>query len=397
MPQIPALALAFLLLTVAACAGETKADPGLAFGEHVAETLEEVGAFHAALDDPEIARLPSEAREERYREIDEGVRALIETTEQIDVPQGFAEAHSDLSAMLVNEREIWVHMVLYARTGQELHSVLAGELAFDASKQVFGLLSLMRAALVAAGIDAADVGLDAVVFAAARPSSGEQVEAPPTPTPIPAVVAAPTSTATPPSPTPQATATLTPFPTATPSPVPSPSERRPSPTPLPAATASPTPSPTPTPTATATAVPSPTPAASPTPAITEGELVVIRFQDRRGSPAFVAHWIVDLEPGALAAIEYPFVAGDDLEISVVMGLDALGTRLRLAYMEGPDRGRLVQHEDFQRPQNTDVAVEAGGLHRFYFDNTSSEVHMVAHLLITYHEAAPGSVIPPERN
>lgn len=343
--------------------------------------------------DPDVTRLSSEAREERYSEIEEGVRALIETTEQIDVPQGFAEAHSDLSAMLVNEREIWVHMVLYARTGQELHSVLAGELAFDASKQVFDLLSMMRRALTASGIDAADVGLDAVVFAAARPSSGEQVEAPPTPTPVPAVALPSTPTTVPPSPTPQATAT--PVPTATPSPVPSPAPSPPRPPPTATPTSAPTPAPPPTPTASATAVPSPTP--TPTPIVTDGELVVIRFQDRRGAPAFVAHWTVELEPGMLAAIEYPFVAGDDLEISVVMGLDALGTRLRLAYMEGPDRGRLVQHEDFQRPQNTDVAVEAGGLHRFYFDNTSNEVPMVAHLLITYHEAAPGSVIPRERN
>ncbi len=172
---------------------------------------------------------------------------------------------------------------------------------------------------------------------------------------------------------------------------------RPSPstTPAPTFTVSPSPTSTVTPTPSPLPVPtrSPTPAPRPTATVTEGDLVVIRFPDRKGKPAYIAHWTVEVEPGELAAVEYPLVAGDSLEISLFMGTELEGATLDYAYIEAPGGERIVEHRDFSRSWNGEALAPTGGAYRIYFDNVDGVATKTMHLLITYHTPAPGSRTP----
>ena len=125
----------------------------------------------------------------------------------------------------------------------------------------------------------------------------------------------------------------------------------------------------------------------------DGDLLVIKFPDRKGNPAYIAHWTVHVEPRTVAYVEYPFLRGDDLEISMFLGIDELDSTLRQAYLEAPDGERLVELSDFSRSWNGDAVAPSSGTHRVYFDNSDGDVPKVMHVLITYHRAAPGAIIP----
>ena len=97
---------------------------------------------------------------------------------------------------------------------------------------------------------------------------------------------------------------------------------------------------------------------------------------------------MDVSPGELAAIEYPFVEQDRLEVSLY------GSPITQSYLESPAGTRLIQVEGLSKPWNGETTTESDGVYRFYFDNTGGGEHKEMHLLITYHEPAPGSIVPP---
>lgn len=117
-----------------------------------------------------------------------------------------------------------------------------------------------------------------------------------------------------------------------------------------------------------------------------GDLVCAVSPDSSGNSALSAHWTIDVEPGAIGSIDYPFAQGDTLELSV------FGQKIQGAYMEDPAGQRIVDIEDTLRPWTGDVLTASDGRYRFYFDNTNGDSVKIMHLVITYHIAAPGSVI-----
>jgi hypothetical protein len=124
----------------------------------------------------------------------------------------------------------------------------------------------------------------------------------------------------------------------------------------------------------------------------EGELVVIRWPDLQGNPAIIAHWTIDVEPRTLAMVEYPFVAGDNLEISMFLGIDELGSTLDRTYMEAPNGEVLVDLSDFSKTWNGEATTTVDGTYRVYFDNVDSDDPKDMHVLITYHVPAPGTKV-----
>ena len=92
----------------------------------------------------------------------------------------------------------------------------------------------------------------------------------------------------------------------------------------------------------------------------------------------------------LAVIEYPFVEGDRLEMSLFISIGEPGITLNLTYMEAPNGERLVEFKDFAGTWHGEVVTVSDGVYRLYFDNTDDETPKVMHALITYHTSAPGA-------
>ena len=124
----------------------------------------------------------------------------------------------------------------------------------------------------------------------------------------------------------------------------------------------------------------------------EGDLVVIRWLDRLGNPAIIAHWTVDVEARTLVMVEYPFVASDNLEISMFLGIDELGSTLDRTYMEAPNGEVKVDLSDFSKTWNGEATTTVDGTYRVYFDNADSDDPKDMHVLITYHIPAPGTKV-----
>lgn len=406
MPKLPAVAVLLLAtLLVHGCSGGTEEQDRegdiTEFARAAVRVLGQIERAHAVLADPEVNAMPPDRQEDRYAALEEEMRRAREQLGAIEVTGDLAELRTLFDSLLVKERDIWVHMVLFARTGQELHRVLANELLADGRQITQTAVRRLRQDLVAAGVDAGQFGLDA--YLASDTAASTDARAGPTalvasrPSPTPVATTASTPTAGPP----EAPATVQPL-AATPTPT-SEAERPSAPTPTPSrqvdGTSTPTPEPTRTPTAfpivTATALATPTPMPSPTvtPVLMDGDLLVIKFPDRKGNPAYIAHWTVHVEPRTVAYVEYPFLRGDDLEISMFLGIDELDSTLRQAYLEAPDGERLVELSDFSRSWNGDAVAPSSGTHRVYFDNSDGDVPKVMHVLITYHRAAPGAIIP----
>ena len=373
-----------------ACAGNGNKQPreggdgAVAFALKVVNILEQIELAHEVLSDPVVGALTLDRQEARYNDLEEEMRMAREHFDATDVPTGLEDSKRRFTSLLVAERDIWVHMVLYARTGQELHHIRANEIHLDVQKQTQVALSRLQTDLGSAGVDTVSLGLEAFVKV-------------PTPAPVVAL-ANPTASPTASSATPTILSTvLVPTPnsqtgsTVTPIPVPM---FTPTPAPLPSVTPTATPTlaraPTPVPSPTHTPVPSPTPTPAPEPVITEGDLLVIRFLDRKGNSAFVAHWTVHIEGGMLAVIEYPFVEGDRLEMSLFISIGEPGITLNLTYMEAPNGERLVEFKDFAGTWHGEVVTVSDGVYRLYFDNTDDETPKVMHALITYHTSAPGA-------
>ena len=406
MPKLPTVAVLLLAtLLVHGCSGGTEGQDRegdiTEFAHAAVRVLGQIEGAHTVLADPEVNAMPADRQESRYAALEEEMRRAREELGSIEVTGDLAELRTLFDSLLVKERDIWVHMVLFARTGQELHRVLANELLADGRQITQTAVQRLRQDLVAAGVDAQQFGLDA--YLASHTAASTDARAAPTalvasrPSPTPHATTAPTPTAGPP----EAPATVQPL-AATPTPT-SEAKRPSAPTPTPSrqvdGTSTPTPEPTRTPTAfpivtaTALAAPTPTPSPTVTPVLMDGDLLVIRFPDRKGNPAYIAHWTVHVEPRTVAYIEYPFLSGDDLEISMFLGIDELDSTLRQAYLEAPDGERLVELSDFSRSWNGDAVTRSSGTHRAYFDNSDGDVPKVMHVLITYHRAAPGAIIP----
>jgi len=433
--------------SVAACtdgAQETEQDnDASAFAREVVGVLEQVELAHDALSDLGLEDLSASQREARYSDLEAEMRLARGRIGDADAPAELQQARALFSELLVAERDIWVHMVLFARTGQELHRILASELLIDNEERARAAVLRLQRDLAEMGIDLEGVGLAA--YAVADESTPVAAlatpPAPPTPSPSPSPVALPTSSPTPaanvetrpaatgvptstsiPSPTPAADAefrptatdvpTSSPVPLATAPPASSPSAAQTAtatgtPTPAPFPSAFPTSEPAPPPAPSTTAVPeppstpTPAPSVSPTPLPTpapvlpvlkEGELVVIRWPDLQGNPAIIAHWTIDVEARTLAMVEYPFVAGDNLEISMFLGTDELGSTLNRTYMEAPNGEVLVDLADFSKTWNGEATTTVDGTYRVYFDNADSDDPKDMHVLITYHIPAPGTKV-----
>ena len=91
----------------------------------------------------------------------------------------------------------------------------------------------------------------------------------------------------------------------------------------------------------------------------------------------------------MTMIEHPFVEGDYLEISIYI---SLSETLSQTYVETPNGERLVGVNDLSHPWNVQAVIPSDGTYRVYFDNIDSEEPKEIHVLITYHEIAPGSKI-----
>ena len=426
MPKLLTIVGSVLLATaasVAACtdgAQETERDnDASAFAREVVGVLEQVELAHDALSDLGLEDLSASKREARYGDLDAEMRRARGRIDDADAPVELQQARALFSELLVAERDIWVHMVLFARTGQELHRILANELLIDNEEKARAAVLRLQRDLAELGIDADKVGL-AAYAAASEPTPVAALAtptAPPAPSPSPSPIAPPTSSPTPVAnvesrPTATGVPTSTPVPPATASPASSPSAPQTAtatgtPTPAPFPSASPTFEPTPPPTPSPTVVPeppstpTPVPSTSPTPLPTpvpvlpvlkEGELVVIRWPDLQGNPAIIAHWTIDVEARTLAMVEYPFVAGDNLEISMFLGIDELGSTLDRTYMEAPNGEVLVDLSDFSKTWNGEATTTVDGTYRVYFDNADSDDPKDMHLLITYHIPAPGTKV-----
>ena len=75
-------------------------------------------------------------KEALYSDSEEDMRLAREQLDDLDVPNELMDTHKMLTSLLLNERDIWVHMVLYARTGQEIHFVLAKELLVNSEVEI---------------------------------------------------------------------------------------------------------------------------------------------------------------------------------------------------------------------------------------------------------------------
>ena len=117
-----------------------------------------------------------------------------------------------------------------------------------------------------------------------------------------------------------------------------------------------------------------------------GDLVCSISPDTSGNSALSVHWTIDVDAGETGIVDYPFASGDTLELSV------FGQKINGAYMEDPQGQRIVAIEDTLRPWNGEIEAGSDGRYRFYFDNTGGDEVKIMHLVITYHIAAPGSVI-----
>lgn len=403
------------VLLTGVCGGRTEGPDrgdGLAdFASEIAGILAEIDLAHLTLADPQLSALSADEQEARYRDTEEEMRLALNRVNTFSVPPEAQEARTLFGALLIAERDIWVHMVLYARTGQELHRVLANELLIDTSVSRQVAVGNLRGVLANAGLDPAALGLNPFVEAGtptASPVSRDitamlrdstPVVPSPTSSPEPSPTSSPPPTPTAPalpipltdapvSPTPTLTPTLTATATASPT-------ATATPTPPRAPTATPTESPTPTPTLTVAPTVTRTPSPSPTmtPVVSGGDLIVIRFPDRKGNPAFLAHWTVHVEPRTRAAVKYPFAGGDSLELTLSAGAEKGSGELGLSYFESSDSGRLLEFADFEGLWNGETTIPSDGTYGFYFDNADGDVRLTVHLLITYHTAAPGSKLP----
>ena len=425
---LAALALALGLAVACGSGGGSRpqgADAVESFTQDVRIAVEKIERSHSALSDPALNVLPASERESRYSGLEEEIRLERDRIGSGDIPDELTETRRLVTSVLSKEREIWVHMVLFARTGQEVHSVLATELLLDSQEELERAIIGLQQVRIEVGLDPSIAGLESytsrstglptatiVVRASEEPKS-----ATPTPTAVPTFTpdaGSPTHTATSPTPTrlqsdtPTQTAIASPTAPHTPTPRPSPTPTT-TPTPLPTETLKPTlaptltptatptstatPTPTPTATAEVTPQPSPTPTTPPIPILKDGQLVVIRFPDNRGNPALIAHWIVDVEPRELAMVEYPFLLDDRLEISIYINPEKPGTTLDRTYIETPAGERFVTAENFERPWQGEAMTTSNGTYGIFFDNTQGDGHQEMHVLITYHKEAPGSQPP----
>ena len=333
----------------------------------VAEAMAQVDSGQEAITAQEVGSLPEPGL---YESIQWSIEAARNGLAQVELPDDVSGIHEDLLTMLNKETERWTHMVLFARTGQELHRVLADQLGEESAALREVAISRLRQVVEAAGLDPDDLGL--VVSndgqATQTPTLPPDASSQPTPSPAAATEAAPTLI---PLPTPTTMATALPtsaaIPTAT---VASPS----TPEPVPALT--------------------PTPTPSPAPLRKFQDPPVIRWPDSYDRPAFIVHWTVPVEAGITAFVEYPFIGDDELELSVSFDQEFESEILKNTVFEAPAGDVLVSTGLVELLWESEVVAPVSGRYRFYFDNTGNKGYVTVHLLVTYHEPGPGTFVPP---
>ena len=195
------------------CSGGAKgpepADAFKVFTAEVVNVLTQIRLAQGVLSDPAVGSLTPSEREQRYAELEEEMRQLREGLDALDVPEQLREPQRRFTSLLVKERDIWVHMVLYVRTGQELHRALANELLVDSQEEIQTHTRQLQGILEDRGGDMARFGLDAFL-------------APGTPTPTPGAIAPTVSPTTSPTASPVRSAPSTPTTEVQPEPTPTP-------------------------------------------------------------------------------------------------------------------------------------------------------------------------------
>ncbi|MFQ6028945.1 MAG: hypothetical protein ACE5Q6_15800 [Dehalococcoidia bacterium] len=381
MRRLSALSPAWLLLGLLlalACGPTDSGTPAATslsgYAERVTETLLLVRQVHREITDPSVASLAPAAQQERYQAVDTEIRQKSQQLIDLEVPAEAQEFRTALLNLLDTEREIWVHLTLYSRTGQELHRVLATELTFAVDSGSRELAQQLLEVLEDQKVRPPDY----LVVLAAAPAPVVAV-----PTAAPTVL--PTATPLLPAPT-EAVPSL---PTPVPSLPPTVSE--------PTATLEPTVLPTPSPVPTAARpTPAPTPGPPSPPGLTLeggfGELFVFKWVDRHGKPVLVGHWVINVAANTRAVADYAFVAGEVLDIQV------WGDTVNAVYMLGPrddvvfrvDQGNVTPLGNFG-----DIVTQDEGKYRIMVDNVGNQESREVHLTINYYTPAPGSIILEE--
>ena len=356
------------------------------FPRLASQTLLRIQAAHLLLASPDVDSMSPAEQDERFRAVQNKIIDDMAAAQSLDVPEYLNESRHQLVRILLSEQHIWDHMALFALSGEEGQRAEARLESADVDLEAQTLASEMTRLLKARS----------PALAALIPI----IESPPATAQEAASAAESSVTAAVPQVTPgyedSATATvpraaygsgggLPPAPNIEPASVPEGSVTATAPS---YDSASPADSPAPAPDAPESGAP-----AIKIPDLTlsggTGEIIILRYKDRQGNPAMVAHWSMDIDPGKLALIDYPFVSGDILEMS------AFGHRIDLVYMESPSGERILELENFLRPWRGDITATEDGWYRIYLDNTNGDTTKNMHVIIKYHDEAPDAVHLPE--
>ena len=427
--------MAPVLLMIVGCSGGSQSDEPVTAAGKISDALEVVVQGRALLNFP--LEGSQETVAQQYEDAGTALDREIERLTKLDVPLALQASRLRALQVMREEREAWTHLVLGVRTGNPVHEIFADQFLAAVDERWTELVAALAAVAEEAGDGSVVQSLtlpvrDAVRLARApiptsspRPTSTPAAAAPqpaitvatkratltkiepsltPTPEPRPSPTDTPTRT-----PTRTATATQSPTPTVTqalaasPTPLPSPTATLSPPTPAP--TLQPTPSPSPIP-------PAPTPTQSPIPTVTtpsktpiaesgQGaatfewveDAPVIEFPDWKGLPAYIIHWTVYARPNALTVVKYPFVAGDTLQIDITVEIEGRLSELSGFALFASDTTILETGLINGLYLVRDITA-TGGEHLFSFDNSKDSRGKTVHLLVTYHEIAPGAKAPP---
>ena len=88
------------------------------------------------------------------------MKLVREDLKDVEAPADLIETKNIFLGLLVKERDIWVHMALFTRTGQEVHRVLADELVLDILEEIPVAIADLENILRNVGVDPDEFGFD---------------------------------------------------------------------------------------------------------------------------------------------------------------------------------------------------------------------------------------------
>ena len=136
------------------------ADPYEDFAINIQDVLEEITYAHETLSDPDAFVLTPSERGSIYDALDQRMKLTREDLEKASAPTDLIGTKNAFVRLLVKERDIWVHMSLFARTGQEVHRVLANELLSDIQQEIPIAVSVLVDTLQSVDLDPTDFDLE---------------------------------------------------------------------------------------------------------------------------------------------------------------------------------------------------------------------------------------------